>query len=361
MHRSVLATSVAISALVLGCGPLAEPSPAGRLGTAKSRIVNGQPDTTHDAVVYVDMGNASCSGTIIAACNGIGYVLTAAHCCAESIYQAILADDAYDANAQAFDAVDQLADPAYDGASDHDFCVFQIDTQGQQVPVIPAMTAQEDDLQVGDMVEFVGYGVTESSYDNTERRHVSDDISELTQGYIAYDQQPGGPCNGDSGGPSLSTIGGAEHVSGVTSQGDDYCVQYGESGRVSFVYDAFIAPYLGACAGPPDGSTSSTSTSASASSSTSGVGGGSSTSGHETTGAGASDGSTGTFGDGGGSFGNGGASSADTPRSGDGDASDDSGCACEAAGGPNPTPAGAAALLGVALLGVARRRRGAAA
>src|SRR6185295_19443165 len=152
--------------------------------------------------------------------------------------------DAYDFNAQAFDALDTVADPDYYGPSDDHVCMFKISGVNEGTQIIPAMTPEEDSLKPGDMVDFVGYGVTEFDDNNTQRRHVSDDISDLTPGVMSYDQQPGGPCNGDSGGPALSKVGGGERVSGVTSQGDDYCVEYGESGRVSGVYDSFIAPYL---------------------------------------------------------------------------------------------------------------------
>jgi len=82
MRNLAVISSLVLSTLALGCADRSSTatSPSERLGKAASPIFNGQPDPGHDAVVYVDLGNASCSGTILANCNGTGYVLTAAHC-----------------------------------------------------------------------------------------------------------------------------------------------------------------------------------------------------------------------------------------------------------------------------------------
>jgi MYXO-CTERM domain-containing protein len=64
---------------------------------------------------------------------------------------------------------------------------------------------------------------------------------------FGYDQQPGGPCSGDSGGPSYILRDGVEYVAGVTSYGDQECAQYGASttaDRFAGWIDAFIAPEI---------------------------------------------------------------------------------------------------------------------
>jgi MYXO-CTERM domain-containing protein len=281
-----------------------------------------------------------------------------------------MADDAWDWNAKTFPATDTHPHPDYWGLSDHDFCLFTISGTDDSTPVIPAMTPEEDSLKVGDMVEFVGYGVTESDYNNSERRHVSDDISGLTKGMMSYDQNPGGPCNGDSGGPALSKVGGGERVSGVTSQGDSWCVEYGESGRVSSVYDSFIKPYLGSCVPTEGGGSSGSSSSSSSGGSTSGGAsdpgtGSSGAGGHPggSSGAGASNGA------GGGEFvwgsGDGGSDTGDSDDDDgwDGENSDNGlapqrgGCAFRATARTEARPFGLAGALGLAAAGLRRRRR----
>jgi hypothetical protein len=68
--------------LALGCvveQPAPQEGPSGKTGQP---IINGDPDTTHDAVVAVLSNGGACSGTVIAkdVVNKRGYVLTAAHC-----------------------------------------------------------------------------------------------------------------------------------------------------------------------------------------------------------------------------------------------------------------------------------------
>ena len=117
-------------------------------------------------------------------------------------------------------------------------------------PVIPVMTPAEDDLVAGSALEFVGYGVTEFDNNNTVRYHVDGEVNDVDPLVFDYFQNDGGPCSGDSGGPSLSLVGGQERVSGVTSYGGD-CWQDGVSGRASAVYNTFIAPYMSGNPPPP--------------------------------------------------------------------------------------------------------------
>jgi MYXO-CTERM domain-containing protein len=357
MRHLIIFASLALSTIALGCHGPDSAASLERTAKAESPIVYGEPDKGHQAVVYVDLGGGSCTGTIIAACNGTGYVLTAAHCCEGPVSQAIMADDAYDFNAQTFPAFDTEPDPDYWGPSDHDFCMFKISGVDESTPVIPAMTPEEDNLKISDMVEFVGYGVTEYDDYNTQRRHVSDDISELSEGVMAYDQQPGGPCNGDSGGPALSIVGGSERVSGVTSQGDDYCISYGESGRVSFVYDSFILPYLGSCvpsSGSSSGGSGGTGGSFGGSSGSGGSGGSPGAGGSSSGGFSGSSGSGGSFG--GSSFGGGGTGEGGSSDD-DGNNSSEGSCAVQAADEGNPGSYGIAVALGLACAALGRRRR----
>lgn len=65
----------------------------------------------------------------------------------------------------------------------------------------------------------------------------------------------GGPCSGDSGGPSFLTVGGVQYVAGVTSFGDQNCASVGVSTKVDH-FEAFLGQYTGSQ--PPPGPTSCT-------------------------------------------------------------------------------------------------------
>jgi hypothetical protein len=234
--------------LALGCGaPGAGAAPAGGdgpLGAAQEPIYNGTPDTTHPAVVAVLSMTSECSATIIQVTGTTAYALTAAHCCTPSDHplQALMGDD-YTAPTATLPVIAYEADPDYDGQI-HDFCMLQLAGASASTPVIPVMTPANDDLASGSVVEFIGYGATQTNPNNTVRESFTGPLDGVTQWTLEYSQTLGGPCAGDSGGPSLSTVNGVQVVSGVTSYGDVACTMFGVSGRVSADYASFIEAYL---------------------------------------------------------------------------------------------------------------------
>jgi trypsin len=199
--------------------------------TVESEIFGGQVDTTHDAVVYLE-GGGSCTGTIITAKNGVGWVLTAGHC--DTIDYIIIGDDlqAYDV---AFNVVQDVPHPQWSGdaTNGYDFRLLRFSYSGGDPPVIPAATG--DAGLVGQTVTHVGYGLTENGSTN-KRRAVNQVVDQIygTPPVLGFDQSGGvGTCSGDSGGPALRN----GEVVGVTSFGDSGCVIEGYSGRVAVVYD----------------------------------------------------------------------------------------------------------------------------
>jgi hypothetical protein len=65
---------------------------------------------------------------------------------------------------------------------------------------------------------------------------------------ICQDQNPGGPCSGDSGGPALVVRNGQEYVAGITSYGDQNCTLYGCSTKVD-AFEDFIMDFVGGVPG----------------------------------------------------------------------------------------------------------------
>jgi MYXO-CTERM domain-containing protein len=249
MRRLAFLSLLAIPA-TLGCSsssPIAQPSE--RTGSAGQQIYYGQPDSTHNAVIAILAKNQdwACSGTIVAKNGSSGFVLTAAHCAQPNDPPAyvVYGTDYSDPNATVFQVTDSKIDPAYDANShEHDFQMLTITGVSAQTPTIPVMTPAQDNLKAGSTVTFVGYGKTENNPNNTKRFYVSGPLADVYALTVDYGQQNGGPCEGDSGGPSLTTIGGQEVVSTVTSAGDQTCMQSGMSGRASAVWDTFINPYI---------------------------------------------------------------------------------------------------------------------
>ncbi len=233
-------------------GGCAAPAADDALGQDTRAIINGAPDTTHQAVVAVLSNGGECTGTIIHKdpAQGIGHVITAAHCGAPV---PVRPGNDYQSPSATFNVVDWAHHPNYDNQSNlFDFKMVRITGVTASTPVIAALPPAQDTLGSGSQVRHVGYGKSGPApgSNNSIRRHIVGTLSGTNNSQIFYDQPAGGPCFGDSGGPEL-TIGGSERVAGVISYGDGNCAQAGVSGRVSSVYDTFIMPYInGAPSGP---------------------------------------------------------------------------------------------------------------
>jgi hypothetical protein len=247
---SLLAVAVLFGvALVLASCSASEPradADAEQVSRAASAIINGQVDTTHQAVVAIVLQSGSqgglCSGTIVKTdpVKHIGWVVAAAHCVDLPPVYVLQGDDFSQAtNVLRYDVIDYKADPNYGGSvgSPYDFAVLRIAGVDATTPTIPLASAS-DGLSVGTNVLSVGYGRTTlissgTGTENTVRRHVAKSLGQVGQ-MIAYDMSSSGICQGDSGGPVLVGAPGAEKVVGVHSYVQGDCNGTGVSGRVAF-------------------------------------------------------------------------------------------------------------------------------
>jgi hypothetical protein len=225
-----LLCSVVVSACSSSSPPKGEPAP----GRVESPIINGNADTTHQAVVFVyaqqGQTGGACSGTIVKvdAANKIAWVLTAAHCVDIPPVLVIQGNDYEASSAIRYSVLDYAPDPQYSGtASGHDFAVVRIVGADAQTPIIP-ITSSPDGLSTGTTVLSVGYGRTTPSNqtpdNNSVRRSITKSIGALDTDEIGYNQQTSGICQGDSGGPVIYNPGSGERVVGVHSYVNGPCV-----------------------------------------------------------------------------------------------------------------------------------------
>jgi len=231
------------SLFAAGCGQGEEPIVVDAVGQSEDPIINGTPDTTHQAVVAVVGGNNECSGTIIQKNGSTGHVITAAHCGSP---QYVLQGNDYNNPDYVYPVIDFKKHPSWGGQTGdvYDFMIVRFTSAGPATPVIPAMTQAQDNLTAGTQIRHVGYGKAGPApgSNNSIRRQILGTLSGVQPLTLSYDQPSGGPCSGDSGGPQLTM--GTERVAGVVSYGDQNCAVAGVSGRVSAVYDSFIMAYI---------------------------------------------------------------------------------------------------------------------
>lgn len=227
------------------------------VGSQSAAIINGKLDTTHQAVLMPHCGEkyaCICTGTLVKKDDalGIGWIVTAAHCFDSGIDKAMrfyLQGDKVATWADKDHAIqiepatvrypilDTVKHPDFTGATElpsgtqlNDIAIVRVLGVGPDSPVIPLVSAP-DGVEVGAAVTDVGYGSTGAPsdlndvYGKVGTRGRSDvKVSALTDNFVIVEtNDSGGRINvGDSGGPTLMSVGGVEKVIGIHSTTNEF-------------------------------------------------------------------------------------------------------------------------------------------
>lgn len=196
-----------------------------------TRIINGTTCATDGSPVLSltlvsRNGNASlCSGTLITS----SQILTAAHCFVTedvlSVYTEVDGERVFGSRVRVHpNAVVNAAA----GKAENDVAVLTLEKSVNR-PTVPLITSEAPEK--GDRFAIFGYGKDSSgnvgTLESGEMR-----ITEVTRTSIVanYDGEGSNTCNGDSGGPALTTIPDSAHIGliGITSSGTSRNCQKGD-------------------------------------------------------------------------------------------------------------------------------------
>lgn len=246
LARAGLFRTLTLFASLAACGVQAPTPEEGAVGTVAAEVINGEPDGGHPMVVAYLRSGSLCSATIVAVKGTTGYALTAAHCLGADLGEIVLGSNVSQPVAK-HPVIERVAHPDYGKGKLFDVAMLKFSGASGATPTMPLLTPAMDNLAAGSSVDVVGFGKTQDGGGSTGvKHHKFMKVKAVTDLRLIYDQQAGGLCSGDSGGPT-TYYPAQEYVAGVhsyVSSNNGGCLGEGTDIRVSAVLDTFIQPFI---------------------------------------------------------------------------------------------------------------------
>ena len=239
-HRSWMG-SVLFLSIAMGCAPAGlgdETESTGETEQRRDPIVGGQATTGYPAVgtFITAAGKKRCTGTVIAPRT----VLTAAHCLKPYASRPVkfMLGSSYSSPTAVIAVAALKAHPAYTpNNNDIGIVTLAADAPVKPMKILPSL----DQSWLNRELVFVGFGQSDGVAHAGQgiKRFVYMPITSISATQFQYAVPGKNTCRGDSGGPAFAEVGGELFVAGITSYGDEDCVEYGADMRAD-AYRAFI-------------------------------------------------------------------------------------------------------------------------
>jgi len=203
-------------------------------------IVNGELDTTNQAVGVWLHDASKCSGVIIAKDGTTGWVLTAAHCVFGTLGQFRQGND-HSFPDYVYPVVQAIVHPDYATDPTLDFALLRLAGAGSPTPVLAPLAPFEDRVATGTEMTLSGYGNTEVGATSLRHSGVVD-VTTVSPNQIRSESAVNASF-GDGGGAAIVTIYGTPRLAGTISHSDS--ATYTVCARVSAVYAGFLVNMIG--------------------------------------------------------------------------------------------------------------------
>ena len=228
LNPILVSVSALVSSLTVACGARSSPDdPFAVAGESEDAIVGGRASAER-AVVALDLGGEGyCTGALVAP----NVVLTARHCVSRTTEEVScpargrqILGDRPPQSIVVITGTDLPGEPVARGAGvvvpsgtalcEHDVAALVLD---RDVPGVTPLAVATSAPHVGERVRFVGYGRRGDRAGFGERRARSVAVEAVSATELLVGEAT---CNGDSGGPALSS---KHEIVGVVSRGGPSC------------------------------------------------------------------------------------------------------------------------------------------
>lgn len=231
-------------------------------GSSRQAILDGTADTGLDGIAFWHSATGKCAAPILATRpdEGFGFAVSSESCANIQLGEhgyVFVGDDiqAQGAGAPILHAVQNVYPAAYNLENEFGLVVVKFGDVTGSTPTIPFLQPGEDAaLEAGMDVVLVGYASNAPNPDipHHVRLRTTKKLLGVTPYQLLIDQEGGGACKDDLGGPVLVDVDGTLQVAGILTSVEDDCTGTAVAIRTAPLMDKSFLRYLEPGSNVPD-------------------------------------------------------------------------------------------------------------